>query len=71
MIQSGEIQQESVVLLCKTIGNVLNKDVYRDSCHLKGACKDTNNIISWDCDSYLNDRPKVLVEFLHELTGAT
>ena len=31
MIQSGEIPQESSVFWCKTIGNVLNKDVYCDS----------------------------------------
>ena len=72
MIQSSEIPQESLVFLCKTVGNVLNKDdVYHDSCHLKSAYKDTNNIISSDCDSYLDDRPKVLVEFLRELTGVT
>ena len=46
MIQSGEIRQESLVLWCKTIGNVLNKDVYCDSCHLKGAYKDTS-IVKW------------------------
>ena len=71
MIQSSEIPQESLVFLCKTVGIVLNRDVYHDSCHLKGAYKDTNNIISSDRDSYLDDFPKVLVEFLRELTGVT
>ena len=31
--------------------------------------KDTDNIISSDCDSYFDDCPKVLVKFLCELTG--
>ena len=53
MIQSGEIPQESLVLWCKTIGNVLNKDVYCDSCHLKGAYKDTS-IVKWG-----KEQPKI------------
>ena len=71
MIESGKITQEYLVFLCKTIGNVLNNDVHHDRCLLKGAYKVTNNIISSDCDSYLDDRPKVPVEFLRELTGVT
>ena len=59
------------LLISKTIGQALNKIVYNDTCALKGVFKDINTIISSNCDSYLDDPPAVLVEFLCELTGVT
>ena len=68
MIQSGTMPEESLVFLCKMIGKSLNKNIYKDSCDLQAEYKNEEKLISSECETFMANRPKALVEFLRDLT---
>lgn len=68
MKQSGTMPEESLIVLCKTIVKSLNKNVYKGTCDLQGEYKNLEKLISSECETFMANRPKALVEVLRELT---